>query len=195
MKYVLLIIMILLSTRAGSQEARYDIKPELFWLEEYSSSMITPKIFEYLHNHSFIYYEPISNQYYFATIKRTNNIIYKTNEIRDEQNFIDYQMSSPKMPLTYIGSINLTNRIYIDTDNNQYIKTLMLIEDKKYYISTYDELHSLSKPVYPYARHYDGCEGDIYEAVRYFNGEMDFYRDLRPHNTNQRGQLMQTCGG
>ena len=170
-----LIILFLIITSCTDKPivVSYDIEPELSWLEEYASNNSVD--IEYLNTYSFIYYEPISNQYYFATIEKTNNISYDTNNINDEKNYIDYKGLS-KMPITYVGSIDLTNRIYIDNDKNQYVKKLELIDDSYYYDYEYQK-QILSSPVYPYARHYDGDGGDIYELVFYSNN-MDFVRSL-----------------
>ena len=100
---------------------------------------------------------------------------YDTNNVIDEQNYIDYK-GLLKMPITYIGSIDLTNRIYIDNDKNQYIKKLELIINTHYY-DYEDQKQTLSSSVYPYARHYDGDGGTIYESVFYSN-DMDFSRSL-----------------
>ena len=171
MKYLILLLLFITSCTDKPIVVSYDIEPELFWLEEfyYTGDPIEPS------KYSAIYYEPLSNQYYFATIEKTNNISYDTNNINDEKNYIDYKGLS-KMPITYVGSIDLTNRIYIDNDKNQYVKKLELIDDSYYYDYEYQK-QILSSPVYPYARHYDGDGGDIYELVFYSNN-MDFVRSL-----------------
>ena len=177
MKYLILLLLLTMSCTDKKQTpepivASYGVEPELFWLEEYSRDNIIIEESTY----SAIYYEPISNQYYFATIEKTNNISYNTNNIIDEENYIDYKMFQAKTSFFYVGSIDLTNRIYIDNDKNLYIKKLELIIDTYYYDYEYQK-QTLSSPAYPYARHYDGDGGTIYELVFYSN-DMDFVRSL-----------------
>ena len=192
MKYLILVfVLFTFSTNINQKPivASYDIEPELFWLEEfyYTGDPIEPS------KYSAIYYEPLSNQYYFATIEKTNNISYDTNTIIDEQNYINYKMYSLKMPITYIGSINITNRIYIDNDENQYIKKLELIIDTHYY-DYKDQKQTLITPIYPRASHYGGSGGDIYQRVFYTNTNFIFVRSLAqepslPYSPYSKGEL------
>ncbi|MGL4677740.1 MAG: hypothetical protein ACRCWI_08790 [Brevinema sp.] len=190
---VLPLLLLLVGCGKNRSIATYDIKPELFWLEEFAPLTITKNDLEYLHNYSFIYYEPLSNKYYFAIIEKTNNVIYHTNNIIDEQNFIEYEMYSPKMPLTYIGSINITNRIYIDSENNQYIKKLELIDDS-YYFDRENDIQQAQFSVYPYASYFDGSEGNIYQRIFYINHTDFFVRSFaqnpyKPYSPYSRGEL------
>ena len=174
MKYlILLFVLFTFSTNINQKPvvASYDVEPELFWLDElgFTYEPLSEDV-----GYSAIYYEPISNKYYTTLIAQTNNITYNTNDIIDEQNFIKYNMNSSKMPLTYIGSINLTNRIYIDTNNIQYIKKLKTIDDEFYYDSNNKKTKLLS-PVYPYASQYHEIENK-FEYIFYSNKNMNFQR-------------------
>ena len=172
MKYLILILLLTMSCTDKSVVASYGIEPELFWLKKYG---IYELIEDNLYSSS-VYYESTSQKFYFATIEKTNNISYNTNNLIDEKNYIDYKMFQAKTSFFYVGSTDLTNRIYIDNDKNLYIKKLKLINDTYYYDYEYQK-QTLSSPAYPYARHYDGDGGTIYELVFYSN-DMDFVRSL-----------------
>ncbi|MGL4562680.1 MAG: hypothetical protein ACRCVW_02340 [Brevinema sp.] len=106
----MLIILFLVSATKNNKQviASYDVKPELFWLEENKYTGVLLEDSSYVA----IYYEPISKKYYFATLQLTNNISYNTNNLKDENQYINYKSYS-KVSLTYIGSANLTNRFSI----------------------------------------------------------------------------------
>ncbi|MGL5956089.1 MAG: hypothetical protein ACRC0X_05735 [Brevinema sp.] len=178
MKYVLLMMIILLSIRAGSQEARYDIKPELFLLEELG---ITCKPLEEDIGYSAFYYEPLSNKYYSTLIEYTNNISYNTNNIQDEKQYITFIPLIPKLPLQYVGSTDFTNRIYIDTNNNLYVKKLKLIDDVSYFDSN-NHLQPILSPVFPYVRYSDDPKYSKYKVV-YYTNETKEYRRVFPTGT------------
>ena len=193
MKYLILVfVLFTFSTNINQKPivASYGIEPELFWLEEYSRDNIIIEESTY----SAIYYEPISNQYYFATIEKTNNISYNTNNVIDEKNYIDYEMFQAKTSFFYIGSTDLTNRIYVDNDKNQYIKKLELISDSHYYDYQYKK-HALYSPVYPISAR---C-GTTYEQIFYTNNNNPgisarFIRSLAqepslPDSPYSRGEL------
>ena len=197
MKYLILLLLLTMSCTDKKQTpepivASYGVEPELFWLEEYSRDNIIIEESTY----SAIYYEPISNQYYFATIEKTNNISYNTNNIIDEENYIDYKMFQAKTSFFYVGSTDLTNRIYIDNDKNLYIKKLKLINDTQYY-DYEDQKQTLPSPVYPKASHYDGDGGDIHRLIFYTNTNTDFIfvRSLAqepslPYSPYSKGELL-----
>ena len=158
MKYlILLFVLFTFSTNINQKPVvtSYDIEPELFWLDElgFTYEPLSEDV-----GYSAIYYDPISNKYYTTLIEQTNNIAYNTNAIIDEQNFIKYNINSSKMPLTYIGSLDLTNRIYIDTNNIQYNKKTKLLS-----------------PVYPYASQHHEIENK-FEYIFYSNKNINFQR-------------------
>ncbi len=185
MKFLILLFVFLTFGTNDIQQpvASYDIKPELFWLEENKYGFVPLEESYY----ATVYYEPVAKKYYFATIKQTNNISYNTNNIQDEKQYIDYEKYG-KVQLTYIGSINLTNRVYIDTNGNQYIKQLEVIGDLVYIdYSTGKEL-PLTYPIYPYVNYDDFCGN----TVRYSNSNnyMQFYRNVfAPENEEAEARL------
>ena len=208
MKYLILLLLLTMSCTDKPIVVSYDIEPKLFWLEEfyYTGDPIEPS------KYSAIYYEPLSNQYYFATIEKTNNISYDTNNIIDEQNYINYKMYSLKMPITYIGSINITNRIYIDNDKNQYIKKLELIIDTHYYDQMIiDSLQHMDNPsdsdykkakkaitssFIPHAQYASPETGSMNERIYYSNENQNFNRSLAqepyiPYSPYSRGELIE----
>ncbi|MGL4561003.1 MAG: hypothetical protein ACRCV0_01770 [Brevinema sp.] len=182
--YPLLIILFLVSATKNNKQviASYDVKPELFWLEENKYTGVLLEDSSYVA----IYYEPISKKYYFATLQLTNNISYNTNNLKDENQYINYKSYS-KVSLTYIGSANLTNRFYIDTNGQHYMKSLKLINDD-IYIDDSGNLIPLETSVLPYARYHSGDCGDVYKAIFYTNNlQIDFYRNLFiPEDSNSK---------
>ncbi|MGL4676775.1 MAG: hypothetical protein ACRCWI_03810 [Brevinema sp.] len=170
MMRVLLLMFLLVGCGENPSIATYDIEPELFWLQKYGVSEIMAAP-EYT---STIYYEPISKIFYFATIEKIKNITYETNNIINENAVIDHIPSwevKPNErntdlvyypiedPLIYVGSINLTNRIYIDSKSNQYIKKLTEI-DTSYYIDYEDHKQSIVGSLLPFI-----TQKDIYDIV------------------------------
>ena len=160
MKYLIILLLFTTSCTNKPIIASYDVEPELFWLEEYSRDNIIIEERTY----SAIYYEPSSNQYYFATIEKTNNISYNTNNIIDEKAFIihtacwgakpnpnntDLVYYPIEDPLVYVGNIDFTNRIYIDTNNTLYVKKLIEI-DISYYVDYNDNKQTQKGNLFPY---------------------------------------------
>ena len=136
------------------------IEPELFWLKKYG---IYDLIEDNLYSSS-VYYESSSQKFYFATIENTNDILYDTNNIIDEKAFIIHTAcwgAKPNSnntdliyypiedPLIYVGSIDFTNRIYIDTNNTLYIKKLIEI-DTSYYVDYNDNKQAQKGDLFPY---------------------------------------------
>ena len=215
MKYLLILILFITSCTDKKQTpepivASYGVEPELFWLEEYTSNKRID--IEYLYTYSFIYYEPISNQYYFATIEKTNNISYNTNNLIDEENYIDYKMFQAKTSFFYVGSTDLTNRIYIDNDKNLYIKKLKLINDTHYYDQMIiDSLQHMDNPsdsdykkakkaitssFIPHAQYASPETGSMDERIYYSNENQNFNRSLAqepyiPNSPYSRGELIE----
>ena len=213
MKYLILLLLLTMSCTDKKQTpepivASYGVEPELFWLEEYSRDNIIIEESTY----SAIYYEPISNQYYFATIEKTNNISYNTNNIIDEENYIDYKMFQAKTSFFYVGSTDLTNRIYIDNDKNLYIKKLKLINDTHYYDQMIiDSLQHMDNPsdsdykkakkaitssFIPHAQYASPETGSMDERIYYSNENQNFNRSLAqepyiPNSPYSRGELIE----
>ena len=205
MKYLIVLLLFITSCTDKPIVASYDVEPELFWLEEYSRDNIIIEESTY----SAIYYEPISNQYYFATIEKTNNISYNTNNIIDEKNYIDYKMFQAKTSFFYVGSIDLTNRIYIDNDKNQYIKKLELINDTHYYDqmiieglqhidnpSNSDYKKAITSSFIPHVDYGSPETGSMDERIYYSNENQNFNRSLAqepyiPYSPYSRGELIE----
>ena len=205
MKYLIVLLLFITSCTDKPIVASYDVEPELFWLEEYSRDNIIIEESTY----SAIYYEPISNQYYFATIEKTNNISYNTNNLIDEKNYIDYKMFQAKTSFFYVGSIDLTNRIYIDNDKNQYIKKLELINDTHYYDqmiieglqhidnpSNSDYKKAITSSFIPHVDYGSPETGSMDERIYYSNENQNFNRSLAqepyiPYSPYSRGELIE----
>ncbi|MGL4388079.1 MAG: hypothetical protein ACRCTJ_01625 [Brevinema sp.] len=157
--------------------ARYDIEPKLFWLDE--SGVSYEPLWEDV-GYSAIYYEPVSNTYYNVEIDYiyppNRPVTYDTNNIQDEKNYFNFTKKfHPKLPLRYVGSIDLTNRIYIATNNNLYVKRLKLLEDKEYRDSENKE-QPLFSQVFPYIRYHDDPQYSEYQYIYYTNGTQEFGR-------------------
>ena len=160
MKYLILILLLTMSCTDKSVVASYGIEPELFWLKKYG---IYELIEDNLYSSS-VYYESTSQKFYFATIEKTNNISYNTNNLIDEKGFIihtacwgakpnpnntDLVYYPIEDPLIYVGSIDFTNRIYIDTNNTLYVKKLIEI-DTSYYVDYNDNKQAQKGDLFPY---------------------------------------------
>ncbi len=178
MKFLILLFVFLTFGTNDIQQpvASYDIKPELFWLDELG---ITCKPLAVDIGYSAIYYEPVSNNYYRTEIEYTNNISYNTNNIKDEQNYYNFEKKFfPKLPLRYVGSTDLTNRIYIDTNNNLYVKRLQLLEDIQYEDSN-NNLHAVTSQIFPVIQKLiDPLDYIEYELVLYTNKTQKFERSF-----------------
>ncbi len=162
MKFLLLVILIFSACEKKEEKllvAYYGVEPELFWLIKYDMELINTHTFEdgstlnSLEWASTVYYEPISNSYYFSTIEKTNGIVYDTNNIQDEQAYIEHNPSSWKHledSLVYIGSIDFSNRVYINTNNQQYLKRIISKIDTSFYLDHNRQVQLLHDPVYPF---------------------------------------------
>ncbi|MGL5956317.1 MAG: hypothetical protein ACRC0X_06915, partial [Brevinema sp.] len=90
MKYVL-IILLFISSCADNKEQEVEIftekiTPELFWFDKYN-------LYDIIDNPQYssaIFYEPILKEFYFATIEKTNNIIYDITYIIPEHAVISH---------------------------------------------------------------------------------------------------------
>ncbi|MGL4562460.1 MAG: hypothetical protein ACRCVW_01210 [Brevinema sp.] len=136
--------------------ARYGIEPELFWIKKYNMASIEDEF--QMMRASTIYYEPISNEYYYATIEKTNNISYDTNNIQDEKPHIEYNPSwytcngeivKLEDTLTYIGSLDFFHRVYINTNGQQYLKKLSQIDTSYYMDFTERKFLTKKNPLTP----------------------------------------------
>ena len=163
-RYFLILVFVLLTFSTNINQkpivASYDVEPELFWLKKYGIyNLIEDNLYS-----SSVYYESSSQKFYFATIEKTNNISYNTNNITDEKAFIlhtacwgakpnpnntDLIYYPIEDPLIYVGSIDFTNRIYIDTNNTLYIKKLIEI-DTSYYVDYNDNKQAQKGDLFPY---------------------------------------------
>ena len=120
----------------------YYINPELFRLADIGKNKS-------------IYWAPNKNAYYISTsMQATNSIKYQLNSDMAEYSIYYDEHSYISEPQLYVGSFTLLERVYLDTNDQQYIKTLELIDDT--FIERYDEKTSSLVPVsntyifYPY---------------------------------------------
>ncbi|MGL4561156.1 MAG: hypothetical protein ACRCV0_02550, partial [Brevinema sp.] len=145
-------------TKSESIVAHYGIEPELFWLTKDSMKFVDDD--SWIKQASTIYYEPISNNFYFASVEKTNGLVYDTNNIQNEKAFIEYDVCSyrdingqlvlAKDLLQYIGSIDFYHRAYIDINGQQYLKTLSQI-DTSFYVNAIDNTtHPIKGKLLPY---------------------------------------------
>ncbi|MGL5253901.1 MAG: hypothetical protein ACRC9L_02590 [Brevinema sp.] len=133
--------------------------PELFLLDSQY-----PNIPEYNANSIDIYYEPISNSYYYARVYATNGFNISIKDAQAEHLFFDYDYNEydfdlkDKISLQYVGSLSFNKRLYVHKETGgQYIKDLFPIVDEYYSDTWYDEAKGvriytnilLTEPVYP----------------------------------------------
>ncbi|MGL5956728.1 MAG: hypothetical protein ACRC0X_09085 [Brevinema sp.] len=175
MKYLLLLIMILLSIRAAEPEARYDIGQDLIKIDTspeclvFINSMGTPyyqslygigassnvSIYtrdDYTPYYRAIYQDQKTKELYLATMKLTNNISYTINSnLMEEPRFHPQQR---ERYLLYVGSISPLERIYYRSTEQQsekqlYIKTLVPFKDAYYLEAVTENTNVLMFPVFP----------------------------------------------
>ncbi|MGL4562674.1 MAG: hypothetical protein ACRCVW_02310 [Brevinema sp.] len=94
-------------------------------------------------------------------------------------------------------SLLRSDRFYIDSNGQQYIKKLTLIDDSIYSITYSEKSYPLCASIKPYARQYEIGDGSpsTDEVIRYYNDKQDFYRILFSYDENKKGILVQTCSG
>ncbi|MGL5956552.1 MAG: hypothetical protein ACRC0X_08145 [Brevinema sp.] len=117
-------------------DASYDIGRDLVLLQTrghlwYGTKDWNPKEYELepIGYHA-AYWNPKSNEYYYATgsedfgnLQMTNGLTYEYDADKQETN----HTSKEKDYLQYLGSITETERLYLGIDGNQYIKVLSKI--------------------------------------------------------------------
>ncbi|MGL5956374.1 MAG: hypothetical protein ACRC0X_07215 [Brevinema sp.] len=127
-----------LVSESKTLDASYDIGRDLVLLQTrghlwYGTKDWNPKEYELepIGYHA-AYWNPKSNEYYYATgredfgnLQMTNGLTYEYDADKQETN----HTSKEKDYLQYLGSITETERLYLGKDGNQYIKVLSKIED------------------------------------------------------------------
>ncbi len=191
MRYII-IALLLLSSCADKISIDYNITPELYWFQQYGISEVET----YPENSSTIFYNSTSRTYYFAIVEKTNSITYDTKKTVNETAILDYILcwgAKPNEqntdlvyypiqdPLIYIGSVDLTNRVYIDSNKNQYIKKLTKI-DTSYYINYQNTKEKLQGSLFPYIEQDNSTQRIVLSNE--FN-QFFVFGNLRPSISNQ----------
>ena len=136
MKY-LLPLFLLIFVPSHALDASYDIGSDLVLLNTsegwYSDKDIDPKDGRDPWGYHAVYWNPKTNEYYYATgdtpynnLRITNNLSYEIDPAKQETNYTDTELEY----IEYAGSISPLERLYIDKkDGTQYIKILKKITD------------------------------------------------------------------
>ena len=148
MKY-LLPLLILIFTPSHALDASYDIGSDLVLLETNALEWLRSKEWgdanldygygddptdanEPSYGYHGIYWNPKTNEYYYATgeekhgnLRLTNNLSYEIDSSKQE---INYTVSE-RAYLQYVGSLSFLERLYIAKDGSLYIKILKKIKD------------------------------------------------------------------
>lgn len=136
MKYFLLLLPLIFAPIFAQQklDASYKIGKDLVLLQTkivnwYTSKDNDPVLFPPPSGYHAVYWNPKSNEYYYATgeekfgnLRMTNGLTYKLDPKKQETNHVDEQEY-----LQYLGSLSPTKRLYLGKDGNQYIKVLYKI--------------------------------------------------------------------
>ena len=134
MKY-LLPLFLLIFVPSHALDASYDIGSDLVLLNTsegwYSDKDIDPKDGRVPWGYHAVYWNPKTNEYYYATgdeefgnLSITNNLSYEIDPAKQETNYTDTELEY----IEYAGSISPLERLYIDKkDGTQYIKILKKI--------------------------------------------------------------------
>ena len=138
MKYIVSLFLLLsMSVASHSLDASYDIGSDLVLLQTAHSWFETkdydPDLFPPPQGYHAVYWNPKTNEYYYATgdekfgnLSITNNLSYEIDPAKQETNYIDTELEY----IEYAGSISPLERLYIDKkDGTQYIKILKKITD------------------------------------------------------------------
>ena len=135
MKYLLpLFLLIFIPNHAF--DASYDIGSDLVLLQTeaaiwYATKHRDPKNGRLPYGYHAVYWNPKTNEYYYATgdtpyknLRITNNLSYEIDPAKQETNYTDTELEY----IEYAGSISPLERLYIDKkDGTQYIKILKKI--------------------------------------------------------------------
>ena len=135
MKYLLpLFLLIFIPSHAF--DASYDIGSDLVLLQTeaaiwYATKHRDPKDGRAPLGYHAVYWNPKTNEYYYATgdapynnLRITNNLSYEIDPAKQETNYTDTELEY----IEYAGSISPLERLYIDKkDGTQYIKILKKI--------------------------------------------------------------------
>ena len=138
MKYIVSLFLLLsMSVASHSLDASYDIGSDLVLLQTAHSWFETkdydPDLFPPPQGYHAVYWNPKTNEYYYATgdedfgnLRITNNLSYEIDPAKQETNYTDTELEY----IEYAGSISPLERLYIDKkDGTQYIKILKKITD------------------------------------------------------------------
>ena len=137
MKY-LLPLFLLIFVPSHAFDASYDIGSDLVLLNTkgalwYATKDINPENGRVPWGYHAVYWNPKTNEYYYATgdeefgnLSITNNLSYEIDPAKQETNYTDTELEY----IEYAGSISPLERLYIDKkDGTQYIKILKKITD------------------------------------------------------------------
>ena len=137
MKY-LLPLFLLIFVPSHALDASYDIGSDLVLLQTdganwYFTKHRDPKDGLDPYGYHAVYWNPKTNEYYYATgdtpynnLSITNNLSYEIDPAKQETNYTERELDF----IEYAGSISPLERLYIDKkDGTQYIKILKKITD------------------------------------------------------------------